>query len=143
MLIPFHNIFLKQIRETEVFPHCWVIAGCVQNLTMATQSSNYVSRGILQIFCWRAKEKPPELLRKDNTNGKLLRLHLRPTAQMYIDVIIENHGTNKFLELLDIFFDTRGKIPAARMKVIHSNAESRIPTAGLAPPNSSRLRFFL
>ncbi len=75
---------------------------------MATRSSDYASRGILPTFWRRGVEKPPELPLTASTTGKLLRLHLGPTAQAYGDSV-ESSG-----EAWDVFFDDQGKIPAAR-----------------------------
>ncbi len=75
---------------------------------MATRSSGYASRGSLAIFWRRGVEKPAELPLTDSTTGKLLRLDLGPTAQVYGDGV-ESPG-----ETWDDFFDDQGKIPAAR-----------------------------
>ncbi len=73
---------------------------------MATQSSDYASRDILQIFWRRGKGRPSELPLTDSTTGNLLSLHLAPIAKIYCD------GGGSSLEILDVFFEVRGKIPA-------------------------------
>ncbi len=75
---------------------------------MATQSSDYASGDILPIFWRQEEENSSKLPLTDSTGGKLLRLHLGPTAQIYGDGV-ESSG-----EKWEVLFDDRGKIPAAR-----------------------------
>ncbi len=73
---------------------------------MATRSSDYASRDILQISWRRGKGRPSELPLTDSTTGNLLSLHLAPIAKIYCD------GGGSSLEILDVFSDVRGKIPS-------------------------------
>ncbi len=62
------------------------------------------------------KKAPPSKLHLAvSTKRNLLRVHLGPTAQIYCD------GVATFLEILDVFFVVRGKIPATSRSLISQN----------------------